>query len=35
MEQSRSASNTRLRVVIGTDVLRQPMPQCDQLKSTT
>src|SRR4029078_8926614 len=34
MEQSSSGSNTPLRVVIGTDVLRQPMPQCDQLKST-
>jgi MerR family transcriptional regulator, light-induced transcriptional regulator len=35
MEQSGSASNTRLRVAIGTDVLRQAMPQCDQLKSTS
>jgi MerR family transcriptional regulator, light-induced transcriptional regulator len=35
MEQSSSGSNTPLRVVIRTDVLRQPMPQCDQLKSTS
>jgi DNA-binding transcriptional MerR regulator len=35
MEQSSSGSNTPLRVVIGTDVLRQPMPHCDQLKSTS
>jgi DNA-binding transcriptional MerR regulator len=34
MEQSSSGSNTPLRVVIGTDVLRQPMPQSDRLKST-
>jgi hypothetical protein len=35
MEQSSSGSNTPLRVVIRTDVLRQPMPQRDQLKSTS
>jgi DNA-binding transcriptional MerR regulator len=35
MEQSSSGSNTPLRVVIGTDVLRQPMPQRDRLKSTS
>src|SRR6476661_7281007 len=34
MEQSTSGSNTPLRVGIGTDVLRQPVPQCDQLKTT-
>jgi hypothetical protein len=35
MEQSSSGSNTPLSVVIGTDALRQPMPQSDQLKSTS
>jgi hypothetical protein len=35
MEQSGSGSNKALRVAIRTDVLRQAMPRCDQLKTTT
>jgi hypothetical protein len=35
MEQSGSGSNTRLRVAIRTDVVRQAMPRFDRLKSTT